>query len=322
MKKSKKGLGLLLVLSMGISLNFSSSAAAETNRTEIANKIEIKHAEDGRIQGINSASKLNSGELNRVLGEMGFSFNEISNMQEGLKKEIVEGGGKKSNLELIEEKQEYTSLDGKDYVLNEQNKQEIQNIKERDANTIINNSKGKNNAIQYMNPPSAEITDDLTFNLFAIYQGQRGSDYVYKVFSNQMWTKRPYWQTNDMIGIVWESNAHALAGTESARQYWTITNLGGGINEREAYLSGDRSSLYGTKWKLPYRDESLLYGAYTSQQITIPKSYRGSNATVGAGFAHPWFSYNIAINFGPGAISFSDAVGDKKSLRYNINVGS
>ncbi|HEF5239031.1 TPA: hypothetical protein ACOQ34_005592 [Bacillus cereus] len=318
----KKTLGFMLVMGMGISLSFSNPASAETSKTNVHNKLEVKQTEDGRVLGIKSSEKLSLEQLDNNLMKMGFSFNEISNMQKDLKKELVKQGGKKANLELVEEKQEYKSLDGENYIINNDNKEKIQNIKQQDANKLLNQSSKNDSKIQRMNPPSAVINDELTFNLFAIYEGTKGSDYVYKVYSNQMWTKRPYWNTTDTIGIVWESNAHAINGTESARQYWTISNLGGGVNEHNTNVGADRSSLYGTQWKLPYKTDSINRGAYTSQKITIPQSYRGSNATVGAAFAHPWFAYNFALNFGPGTIAFNDAKGDKWSLRYNMNVGS
>ncbi|MFD0770656.1 hypothetical protein ACFQZ1_18095 [Bacillus sp. CGMCC 1.60114] len=281
----KKILGLALTTSLGLGLGFSNPTLAQVNQDSIHPNLEVKEMQDRRIQGINAADNLTPEQVNRLLEKMGFSITEISNMQDSLKKDIVKEGGKKAILTPL--KNENTS---------------------------------HKPSVQYAyTEPEVVIENGLNFNLFALYEGTQGSNHIYKIYTNGIWTNIPYLKTNDTIGIFWGDNITAVNNSDSARQSWFTQK-----DELEANLKGDRSSIYGTQWKIPFKVGATLNGAYTSQKVSIPIQFTGQKFQVGSAFSHPWLTtqQDIPFKFGPGTVDFNNVKGNQYSLKYSITVGS
>ncbi|MEK7019631.1 hypothetical protein [Bacillus sp. FSL R9-9410] len=314
----KKTLSSMMVMGIGIGLVFTNPASAEVNLPNSNEKFEIVKTHDGRIKGVESLENLKVEQIDHILNEMGFSQDEISKMNGQLKKDIAKAGGKKASLEFLKKEHEYTNLKGNKYIIGDHNKESIKNIETEDINEILNRNFKKSNAIQYMDPPSMVTDQGQTFNLMAIYQGEQGSNYVYQVFSSQFWNEMPRIRGNDTLGIAWGDKAKALDNTDSARQSWFAGD------EFEQTLKADRSSIYGTQWKIPEINNSTARGVYTSQKISIPIQYKDSKINISSGFVHGWGQPNYSFKFGPSAtIDLSNANGHHKwSLNYNINVGS
>ncbi|EOQ07459.1 hypothetical protein KOY_05335 [Bacillus cereus VDM021] len=280
----KKILGIMLTAGVGLSFGFSDATSAQANQGGVHQNLEIKKMQDGRIQGVNATRDLTSEQVNNILVQMGFSTTEISNMQDSLKKEIIKAGGKKAIL------------------------------------TPVKNENTSHKSLVQSNPvePEVVIANGLSFNLFALYEGTQGSNHIYKVYTNGSWTSIPYRKTNDTIGIFWGDNVTAVNNSDSARQSWF------GDDEYENQLKGDRSSKYGTQWKVPFKNGATFNGVYTSQKISIPTKFNGKKIQVGSGFIHPWIAkqQDIPLKFGPGTIDFNGVKGYSYTLKYNINVGS
>lgn len=314
----KKTLSSIMVMGIGVSLVFTNPASAEVNLPNSNGKFEIAKTQDGRIQGVKSIENLKVEQIDYILNEMGFSQGEISKMNGQLKKDIVKAGGKKASLEFLEKKHEYTDLKGTKYVIDDHNKESIENMEIEEINEILKRNFKKSSAIQYMDPPSVLTDQGQNFNLFAIYQGEQDSNYVYQIFSSQFWNEMPRIRGNDTLGITWGDKGKALDNTDSARQSWFAGD------EFEQTLKADRSSIYGTQWKIPEINNSTARGVYTSQKISIPTKYKDSKINISAGFVHGWGQPNYSFKFGPNAtIDLSNANGHHKwSLNYNINAGS
>lgn len=281
----KKILGLVLTTSLGLSLGFSNSTLAEVSQGSMHSNLEVKEMQDGRIQGIDGASNLTHEQVNSFLEKMGFSGTEISNMQDSLKRDIIKGGGKKAILTPLK-----------------------------------NENASYKSSVQYAaGEPELIMENGLSFNLFAIYEGTQGSNHIYKIYSNGIWSKIPYLKTTDTIGIFWGNNVTAVDNSDSARQQWLAEH-----EEWEATLKGDRSNTYGTQWKIPFKVGATLNGAYTSQKVSISTKFTGQEIQVGSAFGHPWLTkqQDNPFKFGPGTVDFNNVKGNNYTLKYNIIVGS
>lgn len=280
----KKKLGIILATSVTLGFGVSDSALAHTNSTQGKNDIVVNSLENNRLQEGNSQNSLTPQKITDSLNEMGFTNNEIATMQDKLKLEIIQNGGKRVL---------FTSLD--------------------------NSNKLQKNPVQYaFNEPSSVVENGLSFNLFATYEGTEGSNHMYRIYSNAHWTKIPYLKTNDTIGIVWGDNVVAVNNSEKARQTWFTPE------ELEENLVADRSSKYGTQWKFPFKEGASFNGVYTSQKVAVSTSFTGKEIVFGSGFSHPWLKQQqtIPFKFGSGSIDFNGVKGNNYTLKYSITVGS
>lgn len=274
-----------LALTASLGFGFSNTTLAEVNQSSMHPNLEIKEMQDGRIQGIDGASNLTHEQVNSILEKMGFSETEISSMQDALKRDIIKGGGKKAML-----------------------------------TPLINENISSKNSVQYaVGEPEVISENGLTFNLFALYEGTQGSNHIYKIYTNGIWHKIPYLKTTDTIGIFWGDNVTAVDNSDSARQQWFAEH-----EELEATLKGDRSSTYGTQWKIPFKVGATLNGAYTSQKVSISTKLTGQKIQVGSAFGHPWMTkyQDNPFKFGPGTVDFNNVKGYNYTLKYNITAGS
>lgn len=223
-------------------------------------------------------------KINQTLEKMGFNSSELSSMSDALKKEISQTGGTKVDLIPVSQKE----------------------------------TKSKEQVRYSINKPEAVIENGLTFNLFAIYEGTEGSDNIYRIYSNGYWLQIPYLKTNDTIGIFWDSKVTPIKNANSARQTWFNPN------DQEDYLKADESSIYGTQWKMPFKEGASMFGAYTYQKVKVPTKYNGTDIEVGAGFMHPYLKRqeNTPFKFAPGTVDFNNVKGYGYTLKYKITVGA
>ncbi|NUH91351.1 hypothetical protein [Bacillus thuringiensis] len=280
----KKRLGIILAAGVGLSLGVSNSALAQVNSVEGKNNVVENKLESNSLQGVSSTNNSTPEKIKNTLIEMGFTNTEIATMQDTLKVEIVKNGGKKVS---------FTSL--------------------KDS---INSQK---NSVQYaVKEPEAVMENGLNFSLFALYEGTEGSNHMYRIYASGYWLKIPYLKTNDTIGIVWGDNVTAVNNSDKARQSWFTPD------EFEEYLTADRSSKYGTQWKVPFKEGATMNGAYTSQKVAVPTSLTGKEVVFGSGFSHPWLKQQqtIPFKFGPGSIDFNGVKGYNYNLKYSVTVGS
>ncbi|MEH7460241.1 hypothetical protein V7183_24480 [Bacillus sp. JJ1127] len=233
---------------------------------------------------IKGIKSFDSAKIEQVLKQMGFTSSDLSKMSDALKKEIAQTGGKKVNLIPIDR----------------------------------NETKSKSQIRYSVNQPESVVENGLTFNLFAVYEGTDGSNNLYRIYSNGYWNQIPYLKTNDTIGIFWDSKVTPIKNANSARQTWFNPD------DNEAYLTANESSPYGTQWKIPFKEGTSMFGAYTNQKVKVPTQYNGTDIEVGAGFMHPYSKQqeNIPFKFGSGTVDFNNVKGYGYTLKYKINVGT
>lgn len=277
----KKTLGLVLAASIGLNLGISNPTSAEVNSA--TNNLEAKKLEDDKIQKINFTDDLTPAQINNILIQKGFSNNEISTMQDALKKEIIKNGG---------EKVLFTSLE--------------------------NTSNSKDDSIQYAMRDAVAITENgLNFNLFALYEGIQDSKHMYRIYTSSAWLKTPYLKNNDTLGIAWDDNVTAVKGGDKARHAWTNTD------DFEEFLKADHSSKYGTQWKLPFKDAPLsaVYASQlvaipttlTGKEIEIVAAF--SHPWIKK-------QETIPFKIQSKSIDFNGVKGYNYTLKYGITVGS
>ncbi|MGR5991933.1 hypothetical protein ACT7C6_27260 [Bacillus paranthracis] len=218
---------LSLVLATGIGVSLGFSSPISAQTNQLTNsKQEIKQIGEVKNQGIKVNQNGDVTATEKLLEKMGFNLNEISKMPDGLKNEIVQSGGKKVTLNPVE-------------------------TSKRTSDTRI----------QYaISEPSLKMENGLNFNLFAMFEGTEGSNNIYRLYSTGYWTEIPYLKTNDTIGIFWDSKITPVKNENSARQTWFDPD------DQEAYLKADESSPYGVQWKSPFRNNTSMFGTYTSQK--------------------------------------------------------
>ncbi|WP_340025043.1 hypothetical protein MHI24_07645 [Paenibacillus sp. FSL K6-1096] len=317
----KKGILATLVLLLSFSVNGSNAFASDSSTSEVElnalTKIDIVQKKaidpylsvdkymDGRVVGIENVDILNENQKTKILEEMRFNSEEIDAMPEQLKNDLLESGGVKVEINTnISE--EYHSLDGKTYVVNEKNKELIQNIKSADLKEIQ-----KESGLSTMQTAKNSVNDG-TFSAYhaLMYSGKTSNakEFVYSYVTYYTIAPPIIPTGNDKIGTAWQAYVTRTGAT--AYNYRGNSGYQGSV---------DVSSVYGTSTS--FNSEFYTRG-YMQNNINIPVTYVGLTTNFSSSYAHPYTPLSPAVSIGPLAVSFSSFIGSQWTWGSSFTVGS
>ncbi|NOU81597.1 hypothetical protein GC101_22300 [Paenibacillus sp. LMG 31459] len=317
----KKGLlvTLLLVLSLpvsGVNAFASSSSTSETglnalSKIDVVQKkvidpnLSVEKYMDGRVVGVDNVDTLNESQKTKILKEMRFNSEEINAMPEQLKDDLLESGGVKVDINT-EISEEYHSLDGKTYIVDESNKELIQKIKDADLKEIQ-----KDSVTSQMQTAKNSVNDG-AFSAYhsLLYSGKTSNakEFVYSYLTYYSMSTTILPGAIDKVGTAWNVNATRTG----AVAYSYLGNSG-------YQVSVDVSSVYGTSTS--YLPETYTRG-YMKNDVNIPVSYVGTTTNFASAYAHPYALVSPAVSFGPLAVSFSSFIGSQWSWGSSFTVGA
>lgn len=317
----KKGLLATLVLVIALPVSSLSAFASDSKSTEsemnalsidsrivqtkvLDPSLSIEKYSDGRVKGIKNVDNLNENQKKSVLKEMRFGDEEINIMPENLKEELISTGGVKVDLQT-ENKEEYHSLDGQTYVMNADNKDLIQKIKEADINRIKNESGPQ---VSLMNNSINDGAFSAYHSLF--YNGKTSNakefQYSYLTYYSMGETILP--AAVDKVGTAWQvhatrTNAAAYTYTSPNSYYNTSVNV---------------SSVYGTSTS--YVPANVR--GYMKNDVNIPVTLVGTTSSFASSYAHPYTVLSPSVTFGPVSVSFSSFVGPIFTWSSSFTIGN
>jgi hypothetical protein len=298
---------ITLVMLLAISPVYNIANAAKQTKIEETNMIDpVKNPED-----------LSTKKLDNILKKMNFSSEEIGNMSKRVKNQIVRHGGKKAKTVEQEIKHYYTSLDGVKYEITEENKEEINKIKQQDIATF-----SKENQIPIISIPKSEMSlmsapttvgDNkeigklsISFYVTKTISGN-STEHEYITFLDWTWSDEPALIWTDEAALAWDNHFTGITGTVDK---YNIAVLNGQMKVATSQLKV-KDEIYGLKTDIVLGPFDQQYGGI-SQHIRVPKRYNGETTRL----------LDIGLSVKAGSITVpSSKLIEQWDIPLNVTVG-
>ncbi|XEC93725.1 hypothetical protein AB6A23_20565 [Paenibacillus tarimensis] len=286
-----------------------------TKRIAVDSTLTIEKAADGRILPVKNAKKLSDTQLNTILKHMKVNDDLISKMPLEVKQHFVSKGGVSVPITSKQKEYFYTS-DGKRLLVTDENREEINKIKQQEA-AKLNNSVQANN-FSALSGPDLGSDGDGTFSGFSNLQyiGETDKEKEYTYAEWFFYNKNVNYHYTDKIAHAWQSHTKSIARSGSAQYYlfdkfheMTVTT------SHEGSVTGSSASI-----KLPQTFFESMFGLFYDD-VRIPKTESGYTGKWVVKYAHPWTTVTPSVTIGPIGISFSTFLGNVFEWENTFTIG-
>lgn len=275
----RKIVGLLVFIFALATAVLPSLAVTPENAITSAQRAMLDERESRIIAPLDNAENLTEDMLDKHLLLMGFNEDEISRMSVDVKTDIASNGGVK-----------------------------IESSDDFKLSRMIVDEKGN----------TMEITDQDSLSLFAdwgdndfelapvvLYNGYTSDkkNYLITLYLDYYWEHQPVFAYTDKLAMGWQYVATAVGPPESKHYHYP---KGKNTTPYYVYNNAFTDHNYGNEWAVDVQlggsyGSSYQFG-YAKQQISVPASVVGTNATFEAWYAHktglPIGSIDISITIG------------------------
>lgn len=323
-KKSILIIAALLLMLTSVAQASGAKGVSEEGSKKIAidDNLTITKFDDGRVAPVADVSRLSNQQIDKVLREMKVKDEEIKKFPSEFKKLLVSRGGVKVELNQTL-KEYYHSLDGKVYLVTDENRAEIDAIiaKDQETNTqksgeinpvsaptaLTNIRKwrgtvsamsasvgsksarwGKNSgAISNMSIPVGSKSDgkwSASSILFYAGKSYNATEFLYDLYSQYNWTSMPNYYWTDTIAHAWDYNISSEAGSSGAHNWQDNYNSSKYYQESMSI----KKEIGGTKGDLDLKYSWDQYGAL-HDRLHIPITYKGHYKQTISKYYHPYF---------------------------------
>ncbi|MPY15642.1 hypothetical protein [Paenibacillus glucanolyticus] len=292
-------------------VNAEESTTDDSDRTlkvlNINSNLSIEKKADGRVYPVISSkdSALTSVEQEVILKEMGYTLDEIETMNPSVKQDMAISGGRKVEVEtnIV---QYFNSSDGKRYLVTDENREEIEALRQQEAERL---SKELNKKIEVAPLSNMGSTRDGIFSGrgHVSYQGKspNATEFQFRYTDTFDWSGYPKITYTDTFAHAWQS--HSTSVSSEGR----LTSVINGSNYYNN-LTINPESIYGSSTKISLSNKLFeTMSGYIANEVRIPISYKGTTGKFIARYAHPWTVVQPSIAIGPASISYSGYVGDE-----------
>lgn len=244
----------------------------------IDEKLTITKYDDGRVAPVANSSKLSLNQINQVLSEMNVPIEKIETLSIETKKSIISNGGVAVELQNTNMQQYYYSLDGNQYLVTDENKDEISKIQKQDQITLYGDN---NNEISPLIDLGSDSEGIWSGSSLVLHAGKSGSEYVYHLYSEYNWRSSPFYYYSDVIAQSWESSKVVSKKSNGANNW---KNMISGNIVQDA-MTIDRG--FGiTNGEFNLKNSSRNYGALYDE-LRIPDRHKDETIMIRSSYAHP-----------------------------------
>ncbi|MBM0066772.1 hypothetical protein [Alkalicoccobacillus gibsonii] len=272
-----------------------------------------------------NVAQAESNDRDYLVEEKGFDSEFIEGAHDEVIEELIENDSVPVELD-IERVSIYHSLDGKSYEQTEDNKEEIDEIRERDIK--LHNEENPEEQIQVDQGMSImnDWNTQVNFGSFLggtniAYFGKVGNEHEYKIFGQWMYDSPVgSYLGYDTLALTWGNKLTGIAGSETSYA-WTKNLYADGYEYRDAsHNISVTPEMYGAYAEIS-TNTSTEQGAEFGYEVRVPDRYDGDTESVITGWAHPYFNGSVGVNIGPGSINFDNFTGDEEQWRTNFTIG-
>lgn len=340
----KKSIVLLMIVVLIFPLfSTSTSLATESKvvKEKLAKDLTIEILADGRVAPIENTTQLSESNLNLILKRIGYPLNSIKNWDINRKRKLASYGGKVIEGQISDFKSEYVSSDGKSYLINPSNKDEIRKIQVEDLKKagvsddeieIYNITEPDNNislSSDYNLAASTSVYKDSfgyiqdgiwSAQLVVAKVGETSTQYKYVMMMEYYWDEQPAANWGDEAGLCWSPYGSPVANTSSGSH--AVNYLGEWLTFAPQL---DVSSNDGIIADIGY--PTHIYGpqmGFLQEEVWVSKNHTGEQLALSGAYSHPWVADGSSLDLTGGALTFSIPLelGNKWSWRYNFTPSS
>lgn len=269
----------------------------------IDSNLSLEKKADGRVfpKMKTRDQSLTISQQESVLIEMGFTEEELEEMDPVLKEDISLGGGKKVETQTTL-RQYYNSADGKKHLVTDENREEIEALRQKDARELSKKSDRE------INIEPLSYVEEYPFSAVGnvVYQGKtsNAAEFVFKYYNTANWAESPRQLYSDTLAHAWQGFATGVS-RESTLTTW-VTPQQGGTHYPAVKIEG----AYGSSAK-------MVQGNYYSRHwtimetVNIPVSNKGTTGKHVARYAHPYSPVSPSLTVGPVSLAYSSFWGDE-----------
>lgn len=263
----------------------------------IDSNLSLEKKADGRVfpKMKTRDQSLTVSQQESVLVEMGFTEEDLEEMNPTLKKDISLSGGKKVETQTTL-REYYNSFDGKKHLVTDENREEIEALRQKEVREL------SNKLDREINIEPLGYTQDYPFTGVGnvVYQGKtpNAAEFVFKYYNTATWAESPNYMYTDTLAHAWQSFATGVS-RESTLTTW-VTPQHSGITNPAVKIEG----AYGSSAK-------MLQGNYSSRHWTIvetvhiPISNKRDTGKHVARYAHPYSIVTPSLTVGPVSLAYS-----------------
>jgi len=312
-------LAFLLILPSSYAQTPSQELEKSTRAVVIDSSLTITVSQDGRVLPVTNAKNLTEKQLDVVLTKMKVENNTIDILPLEMKKQIISRGGVSIPLNT-EMRQYYNSADGKKHLITEENKKEIELIKQKDVNAVEKMSAigMGDKGISALGMGSDGSGSFFGSSLLMFLGGPNSVEYEYEYynyFSYNAYVSNTY---KDIFAHAWQYHTVSWGNYGNYSSCILPTICGNGTYS----LSHDGSTT-GTKMTISLNGGSNVskHEGYFSEIVRIPQSQKYSSGTWVVKYAHPWTLFIPSVNFGAASVAFGAFIGDEWDWSNTFTIG-
>ncbi|REK76793.1 hypothetical protein [Paenibacillus paeoniae] len=306
-----------LITPVGSTHGFVNSPKSEredvTSIIFVDSNLTIEKTEDGRVSPIKNANKLTISQLDSILTNMNVNHDQISNMPLPIKQKVVSRGGVAVPITTTKKTEHFVTPDGKQRLVTEENKEEIDKIKQQEISKL--NNSNNNSGIT---PFSLGSERDGSFYGYSLlmYRGSTAAELEYEYIEYFSYDANVNYKYTDRIAHAW--NPHTVSiGREAGAQYklfgiWANMNVTTSHNDS---TTGASASI-----KLPNTQIIEETFGYFIDTVRIPKIYSGTTGKWVVKYAHPYSVITPSVNIGAVSITYSPFLGKSWSWENTFTI--
>ncbi|MCM2677428.1 hypothetical protein [Alkalicoccobacillus plakortidis] len=266
-----------------------------------------------------------SSDRNYLINEKGFDSEFIEDAHDDVIKELITKDSVPVDLD-IERETIYHSLDGKSYEQTEDNKEEIDKIRERDIKLHNEENPDEQVLVDQGSSIMRDWNSQVNFGSFyggtnIAYFGKKGNEHEYKIFGQWMYDSPvSFYNGYDTLGLLWGNKLTGISNSETAYAWVKAFNADGHYMRDNSHNISVTPEVYGAYADIKVSTASEQ-GAEFGYEVRVPDRYDGDTESVVTAWAHPYFNGSVGVNIGPGSINFDNFSGDEERWRTNFTIG-
>lgn len=284
------------------------------SRIAIDTSLTIEKTEDGRVLPVKNAKNLTTKQLDIVLRNMEMDDDLISNMPLAVKQHFVSTGG--VAVPVTTEKKEYfRTSDGKRILVTEENKDEIDKIKQEEIAKL-----SKIEGLEFTTfgeNLGSDASGDFRGYSALTYLGKTSGEFQYQYADWFHYDADVTYRTTDKIARAWQD--HTVSVKRHGFGQWVVNGWYNDLSISTHHNGGTTGSYAAIK--LP--SSSLFdkaYGYYYDN-VNINKSVaKNTTGKWVVKYAHPWTILSPSVTIGAVSLEFSSYLGNEWEWESSFDI--
>ncbi|MGE7614756.1 hypothetical protein [Paenibacillus sp. NPDC101420] len=281
----------------------------DENQVEKAIKIDsnltIHKRIDGTVVPVENSKNLNDAQLDSILLQMNVKEERIKDMPQSQKEFLASQGGIAAEVETSNIKRYFNSSDGKQYLVTDENKEEIEKLRQSEMKKLNLESDKNINITPFGMGSDASGSFKAYGSLMYLGKSPNATEFSYAYEDNFSFNSNVTQKFTDKIAHAWQS--HTTSIDVRGDYSWYVLNSWGSKNLQ--FDSG--GSTFGRIGS--FTQPSGIFSeskGYLTDIVRIPVTNKNTTGRWTSKYTHPWTLVTPSINIGLVSVTIGTFVGD------------